>query len=88
MNPIFFSITTFASTYNCGTYGAGTYNDGTGNCYTSTDGGTGSGGSGGTGGGGWLADTGVGVVAPLASGAILITLAIALLISTLKRRKK
>jgi hypothetical protein len=90
MNPIFYSITTMASVYNCGSYGAGTYNDGTGTCITGSGNGSGTGSNTGTSTStsGGLANTGMNVILPLAGGVILIVLALVLLFSTLKRRKK
>ena len=69
-----------ASTYNCQSYGAGTY--GSQASCTATSGGGSSTSEGG------LANTGEAVYIPLIAGVLLIVLAIALLIATLRRRNK
>jgi LPXTG-motif cell wall-anchored protein len=77
-----YTYTLFAATYNCGSYGAGSYNTNGNTCTTGTSSAPGS-----SSGSGGLANTGQSILFPIAGGILLIAVAIALLIHTVRRKK-
>lgn len=75
---------TFAAQYSCGAYGAGNFDEGT-VCQTqpaNTPAGSTSDG------GAALANTGMNVFVPLITGVLLVTIAIAVLVKTIKKHRK
>jgi|GEM_PF-1163868 len=77
-------ITAQASNYDCGAYGAGNYNEGS--CQASTGGSTA--GGGGSNGGGFLADTGYGVIIPVALAVAILAASIVYAVRQQIRRRR
>lgn len=87
MSIQYLRLTAQASNYDCGAYGAGNYNENS--CQTSTGGGgaTDPGATGGTSGGGFLADTGYGVIIPVALAAAILVASIIYAVKQQIRRR-